>query len=279
MQTRLVLLGVVVVVLLVSHAVMSNVYSETNVPDNLQAPSKAYLDLYKVVQQIMVTGNASADLLKRDDVQAMMKEVRSGQTFYLDPVITGGKLNGNQALLEVTAYDSKRQRFDGVITMVQGEKEWKYNGSQWTLKVAMPPAARTMEDMRAFGSAILSYTMETDAYPTASNLAAVAKLLEPQYIRKLPLQDQWKHDFNYIYDSEKDQFWLVSYGSDGKPDKGLYNAKGIPIAKACQGPESDCLQNGLNKVETQSDSADIILGPNDVVFLQFPRDWDAYQKQ
>ena len=54
---------------------------------------------------------------------------------------------------------------------------------------------RTMADMRSIGTAIESYSIDFSHYPTASDAATMAGILEPVYIKKMPLTDGWRADF------------------------------------------------------------------------------------
>jgi type II secretion system protein G len=55
---------------------------------------------------------------------------------------------------------------------------------------------RTMADMRSIGTAIESYSIDFSHYPQASDLATLASVLEPVYIKKLPQTDGWGNLFD-----------------------------------------------------------------------------------
>jgi type II secretion system protein G len=68
---------------------------------------------------------------------------------------------------------------------------------------------RTMADMRSIGTAIEAYSIDFSFYPTASDAGTLAGVLEPVYIKKMPLQDGWRADFDV--DSATDQYTIISY--------------------------------------------------------------------
>jgi len=75
---------------------------------------------------------------------------------------------------------------------------------------------RTMADIRSVGTAVESYSIDNSLYPTAGNMAAVQAVLEPAYIKRLPLQDGWNHDLVYQPSSTSGAgYTLMSLGKDG----------------------------------------------------------------
>ncbi len=72
---------------------------------------------------------------------------------------------------------------------------------------------RTMADMRSIATAIESYAVDNTAYPAASSVATLAPLVEPIYIKALPLTDGWRR--TYSIDSTSVQYTVWSGGSDG----------------------------------------------------------------
>jgi type II secretion system protein G len=67
---------------------------------------------------------------------------------------------------------------------------------------------RTMADMRSIGTAIEAYSIDFSFYPTAADAGTLAGVLEPVYIKKMPLQDGWRTAFDV--DSIPDQYTLIS---------------------------------------------------------------------
>ncbi len=56
---------------------------------------------------------------------------------------------------------------------------------------------RTMADMRSIGTAIEAYSVDHNIYPFAGTAALLATVIEPTYIKKMPLQDGWNGQFVY----------------------------------------------------------------------------------
>jgi general secretion pathway protein G len=68
---------------------------------------------------------------------------------------------------------------------------------------------RTMADMRSIGTAVESYNVDVQQYPTA--LTAT----EPTYIQVVPELDGWNNNFEYTVDASGQGYTLISYGRDG----------------------------------------------------------------
>ena len=87
---------------------------------------------------------------------------------------------------------------------------------------------RTMSDMRALATAIESYAVDNNVYPTAIACAgglfttigtavnnASFTLLSPTYIAQPPNVDGWGHFLLYNVDTAKNNYNIASYGRDG----------------------------------------------------------------
>ncbi len=72
---------------------------------------------------------------------------------------------------------------------------------------------RTMADMRTIGQAIATYSVDTNFYPVAADVATLAGLLEPEYSRKTSQKDGWGHF--YVFNGTAIQYTLGSTGKDG----------------------------------------------------------------
>ena len=75
---------------------------------------------------------------------------------------------------------------------------------------------RTMADMRSIGTALESYAIDNNYYPTETSIATLASATDsvaPIYIKILPTQDGWRHDF-YV-SSATTGYTLASGGKDG----------------------------------------------------------------
>ena len=56
---------------------------------------------------------------------------------------------------------------------------------------------RTMADVRSIGTAVEAYSIDTNIYPTAATMAAAQPVLEPTYIKKIPMTDGWNNAVVY----------------------------------------------------------------------------------
>ena len=59
---------------------------------------------------------------------------------------------------------------------------------------------RTMADLRSIGTSIEAYSVDTNFYPLGNTLAGTSGLqgvLEPVYIKKMPLTDGWNTQMEY----------------------------------------------------------------------------------
>jgi type II secretion system protein G len=82
---------------------------------------------------------------------------------------------------------------------------------------------RSMADIRAVGTAVEAYAVDTNLYPSgASPVSAIQTFVEPKYIKTLPLLDAWDATFEYASDNQS--YTLASGGKDtslnggGTPD-------------------------------------------------------------
>jgi general secretion pathway protein G len=72
---------------------------------------------------------------------------------------------------------------------------------------------RTMADMRAIGTAVEAYSVDSTIYPTATGVAALRAVIDPTYIREMPILDGWSNPFQV--DSSATQYTIYSQGKDG----------------------------------------------------------------
>ena len=73
---------------------------------------------------------------------------------------------------------------------------------------------RTMADVRSIGTAIESYAVDTNLYPTSANIGALAGVIAPIYIRTLPTTDGWKNSMVFT-PSAGTGYTVGSGGKDG----------------------------------------------------------------
>jgi general secretion pathway protein G len=73
---------------------------------------------------------------------------------------------------------------------------------------------RTMADLRTLGTAIESYAIDNQGYPTAgTNLPVLASVLEPLYLRTAPVNDGWSRAFSVSCTAA--DYTVCSGGKDG----------------------------------------------------------------
>ena len=91
----------------------------------------------------------------------------------------------------------------------------------------------TMGDMKSIGNAIEIYMINNGYAPQVESMAELKELLEPHYIKTLPLVDGWGFEFHYSHGSGEQQD-TYSVGSGGKGGQfhgfdqtGFYNVAGL----------------------------------------------------
>ena len=72
---------------------------------------------------------------------------------------------------------------------------------------------RTMADMRSIGTAVESYAVDNNVYPVATTTATLTTSVAPIYIKTMPTQDGWAHDFQVA--SATTEYTIFSQGKDG----------------------------------------------------------------
>ena len=75
---------------------------------------------------------------------------------------------------------------------------------------------RTMGDIRTVATAVESYAVDNNQYPSVTSITALQPYLEATYIRKLPTQDAWKTNFTWTTDTQA--YSIVSCGKDKSCD-------------------------------------------------------------
>ena len=73
---------------------------------------------------------------------------------------------------------------------------------------------RTMADMRSIGTAVESYAVDNNVYPTLNTIVALQTIIQTgAYMKNMPLQDGWSHDL--VVDSVAAEYTIYSTGKDG----------------------------------------------------------------
>ncbi|GAK57531.1 general secretion pathway protein G [Candidatus Vecturithrix granuli] len=73
--------------------------------------------------------------------------------------------------------------------------------------------SRTAADLRAIGTALGSYNVDNNQFPTSANAAALFTLLREQKHYQGSTADGWNNP--YIYSGDANGYTLRSYGKDG----------------------------------------------------------------
>jgi hypothetical protein len=112
---------------------------------------------------------------------------------------------------------------------------------------------RTMADIRSLATCFEAYHLDNDAFPGAPtagwvDVGTIVNLLQPIYIRTMPLVDAWGRPFTFWSDGER--YRIVSAGRDGVPDADWTTAPATG--------------------ETSGFDRDIVMG--DGTFIQWPGD-------
>jgi tetratricopeptide (TPR) repeat protein len=80
------------------------------------------------------------------------------------------------------------------------------------LKSDRERAKTTMADMRTIATAIAQYAVDHNRYPSARSVADLRTMVEPRYIRRVPVADGWGKEF--LIESGPDAYVIVSAGAD-----------------------------------------------------------------
>jgi general secretion pathway protein G len=74
---------------------------------------------------------------------------------------------------------------------------------------------RTMADMRSIGTAVESYAIDVNRYPNGASLAAIETVIEPLYIKVLPMTDGWQGTMSYTSTNNASGYTVASAGKGG----------------------------------------------------------------
>ena len=72
---------------------------------------------------------------------------------------------------------------------------------------------RTMATLRAIGTAVESYAVDNVFYPTVSDATAMRAVIDPVYIKTMPLIDGWSNAVQV--NSDQNEYTIYSQGKDG----------------------------------------------------------------
>jgi hypothetical protein len=102
------------------------------------------------------------------------------------------------------------------------------------------PAMITMQHLRALASATEAYATDYNVYPRG-DFNALRPLLEPVYLKAVPLTDGWGNPFLYVSDGTRYRF--VSAGADGHFEYGSRSLShdGVTAVEQTSNPEADII--------------------------------------
>ena len=73
-----------------------------------------------------------------------------------------------------------------------------------------------------------AYAVDHNAYPVFKTREELKQLLVPNYAKQILWNDGWGNSFQFIVQPE--YYYIISYGADGQPDKGMYASDGRPLS-------------------------------------------------
>ncbi|NIO20256.1 MAG: hypothetical protein GTN76_05800 [Candidatus Aenigmarchaeota archaeon] len=112
--------------------------------------------------------------------------------------------------------------FDNDIILANGQFVYGPVTKSRTIK---PPPPKTFEgrlratmvDMFTIGKVLKYYIEDYNQAPKANSIKELSIILQPFYIKTLPLADTWENEFLYKVDLKNPKnYWVGSPGSDGK---------------------------------------------------------------
>jgi hypothetical protein len=115
------------------------------------------------------------------------------------------------------------------------------------------PWKKTMADLRTLATCVEAYATDTNEYPKVSSLQDLQPLLQPTYVRTMPLTDAWGTEFSYVSDGTHYRF--ASAGADKHFD---WRARQL-----------ETLPEGSDPQFVEDDDADLIY--QDGRFVQAPK--------
>jgi len=74
----------------------------------------------------------------------------------------------------------------------------------------------TMADMRVVGFALEKYAIDHNVYPTVADADELRAVLQPVYIKKMPVKDGWGNPLSYQADANGRGYRLTAPGKDGE---------------------------------------------------------------
>ena len=147
-------------------------------------------------------------------------------------VLSKGQNGEHEFLKSVETLEDIKREFEGVpdfgddLALAVGEGGEIINQP----KVKLGVSKRAMADMRSIATAVESFAIDNNVYPDQggglARLDVLQGMLQPLYIKVLPMLDPWGEPF--LYWSDGSQYILVSSGSDRLFDRSYPLGAGAP---------------------------------------------------
>jgi hypothetical protein len=88
---------------------------------------------------------------------------------------------------------------------------------------------KTKTETAAYEIYQMHVAMGVSDYPEhRGNFDVVRTHLNSKILKEIDAVDPWGHPYQYYCDSKTESYWIISYGSDSKPNKELYDSNGKP---------------------------------------------------
>ncbi|HVT02034.1 MAG TPA: type II secretion system protein GspG [Thermoanaerobaculia bacterium] len=71
---------------------------------------------------------------------------------------------------------------------------------------------KTMDDMHALSLAVETYAIDHEKYPVVKDMKALARILQPDYMKVVPLKDAWGTSFEFLVSPDLKNYRFVSAG-------------------------------------------------------------------
>jgi hypothetical protein len=79
----------------------------------------------------------------------------------------------------------------------------------------LDPGLKTLIAIRTLATCAGAYAVDHRAYPQSADVAALAGVFQPEYVKVMPLKDGWNGDLGYRATAAGDHYVLGSRGSNG----------------------------------------------------------------
>lgn len=179
-----------------------------------------------IARQRKLLGGIVDRLVQRVDLAELVREVSVPvfERYYSEADLraliafsktpTGQKQIENQARMGVEIQNATQKALLPVMGAIIDElqKEGEEDESRAN------PAKMAMADIRTIATVVEAYAVDEERYPSAVTISALASLVEPTYVQKLPQKDPWGEEYVYLVNATRSRYRIVSGGSDRSID-------------------------------------------------------------